>query len=156
MGWEIVLVMMALYVSRLLILASAAAFSSSAASPAAEEKAIRQVLANQQDAWNRGDIEKFMEGYENSASITFLGAALTRGYRPVLDSYIKRYPAPDAMGKLTFSELEVNPIGDGHAWMLGRFHLERTAAGGGGKSGRFTLILKKTKTGWKVVHDHTS
>jgi ketosteroid isomerase-like protein len=148
--------MMPSSVSRLLILASAAAFSSSAAGPAAEEKAIRQVLASQQDAWNRGDIKQFMDGYENSASITFLGAALTRGYRPVLDNYIERYPTPDAMGKLTFSELEVNLIGQGHAWMLGRFQLERNAAGGGGKSGRFTLILKKTKSGWKVVHDHTS
>ena len=59
---------------------------------ATEDQAIRQVLERQQAAWNRGDIRAFMEGYENSPDTTFVGAAVTRGYRPVLDDYIKRAP----------------------------------------------------------------
>ena len=122
----------------------------------ANEAAIRKVLANQQDSWNRGDIPGFMEGYLNSPATTFVGATVTRGYQPVLDNYIKRYPTRDAMGQLTFSDLEVHTMGSGHAWVMGRFHLQRNAAGGGDKEGRFTLVLEKTKAGWKVVLDHTS
>ncbi len=133
-----------------------AAFCVLAAEPAAEDKAIRQVLSRQVDAWNRADIPGFMEGYEKSAATTFVGAAVTRGHQPVLDNYVKRYPARDAMGKLLFSEIEVHMLGAGHAWVLGRFDLERNAAGGGNKGGRFTLVLSKTSQGWKIVLDHTS
>ncbi len=120
------------------------------------ETAIRQVLTRQQEAWNRGDIPAFMEGYENSAATTFVGAAVTRGYQPVLAGYVKRYPTRDAMGTLTFSEVEVHMLGPDHAWVLGRYQLVRNAAGGGDKGGRYTLVFRKTKAGWKVVLDHTS
>lgn len=132
------------------------AFCALAAEPVAGEKAIRQVLSRQVDAWNRGDLPAFMDGYEKSAATTFVGAAVTRGYQPVLDGYVKRYPTRDAMGKLVFSEIEVHMLGDGHAWVLGRFDLERNAAGGGNKGGRFTLVLSRTSQGWKIVLDHTS
>ena len=119
-------------------------------------EAIRQVMHRQQDAWNRGDIKAFMEGYENSPGTTFVGSAVTRGYQPVLDGYIKRYPTRDAMGQLAFSELEVHMMGPDHAWVMGRFNLKRNEAGGGDKGGVFTLVFKKTKGGWKIVVDHTS
>ena len=127
-----------------------------AAQPAHEEAAIRQVMTRQQEAWNRGDIPGFMAGYENSPNTTFVGKDVTRGYQPVLERYVKRYPTREAMGELTFSELEIHPMGNGHAWAIGRFTLKRTAAGGGDATGRFTLVFKKTKAGWKVILDHTS
>jgi ketosteroid isomerase-like protein len=40
--------------------------------------------------------------------------------------------------------------------VLGKFFLTRSAAGGGDATGQFTLVLRKTKQGWKIVHDHTS
>jgi ketosteroid isomerase-like protein len=121
-----------------------------------EDAAIREVMAQQQEAWNRGDIPGFMRAYENSPDTTFVGKDVTRGYQPVLDRYLKRYPTREAMGELTFSELEIHLIGSGHAWAMGRFTLKRTAAGGGDATGRFTLVLKKTKSGWKVILDHTN
>ena len=123
---------------------------------ATEDQAIRQVLERQQAARNRGDIRAFMEGYENSPDTTFVGAAVTRGFQPVLDNYIKRYPTRDAMGALTFSELEVHTLGADSAWVMGRYSLKRNPAGGGDQGGRFTLVFKKVKTGWKIVLDHTS
>lgn len=114
------------------------------------------MIERQQAAWNRGDVRAFMEGYENSPDTTFVGAQVTRGYQQVLENYLKRYPTRDAMGKLAFSELEVHMLGAGHAWVMGRFALERNAAGGGPASGRFTLVFKLTKVGWKIVLDHTT
>ena len=61
-----------------------------AQSPSAED-AVRAVLAAQQTAWNAGDVEAFMSGYESSDATTFVGATITRGYRQVLDNYRRRY-----------------------------------------------------------------
>jgi ketosteroid isomerase-like protein len=47
-------------------------------------------------------------------------------------------------------------VADGVIVMIGRFELKRSAAGGGDSSGRFTLVWKRTTSGWKIVHDHSS
>ena len=120
------------------------------------ENDIRALLARQQADWNKGDVRAFMTGYEATASTTFLGEKLTRGYKQVLDRYIERYPTREAMGTLAFSDVEVRMLGADHASVLGRFQLTRVASAGGPAWGRFTLILKKTPVGWRIIHDHTS
>jgi beta-aspartyl-peptidase (threonine type) len=60
------------------------------------------------------------------------------------------------MGVLTFSEIEVRPLAPGVALATGKFALQRSTDAGGDASGRFTLILKRTPQGWKIIHDHTS
>ena len=117
---------------------------------------IRRVLDDQATAWNRGDIPGFMEGYDKSESTTFVGTTVTKGHAQVLANYIKRYPARDNMGTLKFSDLEIRPLGAEYAAVIGRFHLERTAKGGGESSGIFTLIFHRTGKGWKIIMDHTS
>ncbi len=108
-------------------------------------------------AWNRGDLEAFASYYDDSPQTTFIGRDVTRGgTKAILDRYRKGYPTREKMGTLTYSDLETRPLADGLALMTGRFALQRTAAGGGDSSGRFTLIWKKTPAGWKIIHDHTS
>jgi len=124
-----------------------------AASP---EQDIRRVLDDQVAAWNRGDIPAFMEGYDKSESTTFVGSTITKGHAEVLADYRKRYPTPEKMGTLRFSDLEVRPLGPGYASVIGRFHLDRPAQAGGEASGIFTLLFHKTGQGWKVILDHTS
>jgi len=118
---------------------------------------VRAVLDKQVESWNRGDIEAFMTTYLDSPELTFTGRdAVTRGYKPVLERYRKRYATREAMGVLRFSEIEVRMLGKDAALVLGKFNLTRTEAGGGDASGRFTLVLRKTAQGWKIIHDHTS
>jgi uncharacterized protein (TIGR02246 family) len=114
------------------------------------------VLEQQQASWNRGDLDGFMQGYERSESVTFVGSRVTRGYGRILENYRKSYPTPERMGKLTFSELEAKPLGEDYAAIVGRFSLERSQAGGGNASGRFTVLLRKGVDGWKIIHDHTT
>ena len=121
-----------------------------------DESAIRKVLADQVQAWNRGDIEAFMRGYEDSPETTFVSDRVIKGYAPVLERYKTRYPTPEKMGKLRFSDLEVRLLGSEHASVIGRFHLDRTAEAGGPASGIFTLLLRKSASGWKIILDHTS
>jgi uncharacterized protein (TIGR02246 family) len=124
--------------------------------------AIRQVMSAQAEAWNRGDVVTFMQGYKDSPETTFIGSKVRKGYRPILENYKKNYPSKAQMGTLTFSEIDVRllPCADGqatYAAVTGRFHLERTAKGEAAKDdGVFSLVWEKTAEGWKVILDHTS
>jgi uncharacterized protein (TIGR02246 family) len=120
------------------------------------DQAIRRVLNDQAQAWNKGDIDGYMTGYDNSAETTFIGKTVQHGYQNVLRNYHERYPTRDAMGTLTFTELTVKLLGSDYASVTGRFHLKRTAAAGGDSSGIFSLLFQQTRTGWKVILDHTS
>jgi uncharacterized protein (TIGR02246 family) len=117
---------------------------------------IRMVLTQQVEAWNRGDVEAFMHGYNDSPDTTFIGKTVAHGYRPILERYKKAYATRDAMGTLDFSDLEVRMLGTDHAVVHGKYHLARTAAGGGEASGLFSLVFEKTAQGWKIILDHTS
>ena len=116
--------------------------------------AIRAVLEAQTAAWNRGDIEGFMDGYARSPDIVFVsGDSLTHGWQTVLDRYKKGYDTRAKMGTLQFSDLEVNVISKDAAVVTGRWQLTRA---GDTPKGRFTLIFRRLKEGWRIVHDHTS
>jgi ketosteroid isomerase-like protein len=116
--------------------------------------AIRAVLNAQSAAWNRGDIEGYMDGYARSRETVFVsGDNVTRGWQTVLDRYKKTYDSREKMGTLTFSELEFTPLGSRTVTVLGRWHLKRVKDE---PHGRFTLIFKRTKQGWRIIHDHTS
>ena len=116
--------------------------------------AVRAVLDAQVDAWNRGDIEGYMAGYWRSEETVFVsGDNVTRGWQTVLAHYKKNYDSREKIGTLTFSDLEITPLGSNAAIALGRWHLQRAKDE---PHGRFTLILRRTKQGWKIVHDHTS
>jgi ketosteroid isomerase-like protein len=116
--------------------------------------AVRAVLDAQRDAWNRGDVEGYMDGYERSRETVFVsGDNVTRGWQTVLDRYKKNYNSREKMGTLSFSDLEITPVGNDAAIVLGRWHLQRVKDE---PHGRFTLILRRTRQGWKIIHDHTS
>jgi len=116
--------------------------------------AVRAVLDQQVAAWNRGDIEGFMDGYWRSPETVFVsGDTVTHGWQTVLDRYKKGYDTREKMGTLTFSDLEIKVIGKDTAVALGRWQLARAQDT---PHGRFTLIFRRTAQGWRIIHDHTS
>jgi ketosteroid isomerase-like protein len=125
---------------------------------------IQSLLRAQEDAWNRGDIEEFMNGYWQSDQTVFVsGDEVTRGWQKVLDRYKTKYSDRAKMGTLTFSDLEITPLSNDSVVALGRWSLKRAndqpSQGYGVASqphGRFTLIFRKFSDGWKIIHDHTS
>lgn len=127
-----------------------------AAAPPAMESAVRAVLNQQVAAWNQGNVKEFMQGYAASPETTFVGRTVTHGHEQVLQRYLRTYPNREAMGTLTFSDISVRALGPEHALVLGQFHLQRQAAGGGDTQGLFTLVFGKTPAGWRILHDHTS
>jgi uncharacterized protein (TIGR02246 family) len=123
----------------------------------AQADEIRALLKNSEAAWNRGDLPAFASDYEDSPDTTFIGREVTRGgTRAILERYRKSYPNRDAMGKLAFREIEIRTLAPNVVLATGKFELERTSAGGGDTSGRFTLVFRKTAAGWKIIHDHSS
>lgn len=122
-----------------------------------EEKtkaAIKKVLDDQTAAWNRGDIEGFMQGYWNSPEMMFVsGDNMTKGWQPTLERYKKSYDSKAKMGVLSFSELVITLTGKDSAVVFGRFTLVREKDK---PTGLFTLNFRKFKDGWKIILDHTS
>ncbi len=115
---------------------------------------IKAVMNEQTAAWNRGDIEGFMQGYWNSPQLVFVsGANVTKGWQPTLDRYKKNYDSRSKMGVLTFSDLSVEVLSKDSAVVLGSWALQREKDN---PHGKFTLIFRKFRDGWKIVHDHTS
>ena len=139
----------------LLILMSAAAISAQSESQKAKIAAnIRSVMNDQTAAWNRGDIDAFMRGYWQSEKLVFIsGDDVTRGWQPTLDRYKKSYDTKAKMGVLTFSGLEITVLSKDAATVLGSWSLAREKDN---PHGKFTLIFRKFKDGWRIVHDHTS
>ena len=116
--------------------------------------AVRAVLDAQVAAWNRGDLEGYMNGYERSEQTVFVsGDNLTRGWQTVLDRYKKSYDSREKMGTLAFSELEIKPLSEFYIMAMGRWQLTRAQDT---PHGRFTLIFRRTLQGWRIIHDHTS
>lgn len=118
------------------------------------ESDIRAVMNDQVAAWNRGDIDGFMRGYWNSPKLTFVsGTNVTRGWQPTLDRYKKNYDSREKMGTLTFSDLEITVLSKDAAVVLGSWSLAREKDN---PHGKFTLVFRKFKDGWRIVQDHTS
>jgi ketosteroid isomerase-like protein len=123
-------------------------------STANAETEIRAVLETQVEAWNRDDMNAFMQGYWKSDKTEFVGSnGILRGWQAVLDRYRKAYPDGRAMGTLTFSGLEITVLSPTAALVLGKWRLDREADHPGGV---FTLVFRKFPEGWRIINDHTS
>ncbi len=121
--------------------------------PGVTRREITALLEVQSQAWNRGDIETFMEPYWHSPDLTFCsGGKVTRGWQATLERYRNRYPTTERMGRLTFTELEVQNVAPHVAMVLGRWRLERE----GPIAGNFSLVMRREDGRWIILHDHTS
>lgn len=141
-------------------LACACAFvlsiAASTAARADDAADVRAEIAREADAWNRGDLDGYLSGYERAATTTMVGQTLVRGWDAIAARYREKYGDRARMGRLAFSELEVRPLGAAWALAIGHWALARDAAAGGPVGGWFTLTLHKTRDGWRIVVDHTS
>ena len=107
------------------------------------------------EAWNRADLETFMKGYAEGLTYT-AGGRVVRGAEALRQRYQTTYGnSPESMGKLSFEEIEVWPLGNDHALALGRWTVVFTHKKPKAQ-GIFSLVMQKSPEGWKILHDHTS
>jgi beta-aspartyl-peptidase (threonine type) len=124
--------------------------------PKSAASEIRATLDAQVAAWNAGKLEEFMDGYWRSPDLTFFSAGRKlSGWDATIERYRKTYQAEGReMGKLVFFDLDIQPLGPNAAVVRGRWEL--TMSDGKKPGGLYTLIFRRFKQGWKIVHDHTS
>ena len=133
----------------LLIIISFSAFSQTK-----DEIEVRNVLAKQNAAWNRGDKDAFMVGYWENDSLMFIGkSGVTYGYKNTLANYKKNYPDTITMGKLTYTLIKVKQLSPEYFHVTGKYYLTRTI---GDASGHFTLLFRKINGKWVIISDHSS
>jgi ketosteroid isomerase-like protein len=121
-----------------------------------QELNIIKVLLAQENAWNKGDLAGYVNGFKDSPDTLFITRQIFRGYAGLLDEYKRDYPTRAAMGTLSFSDLEVHPLDENFAVVTGRYRLERGKKEGGNAEGLFSLVFENTDNGWKIVVDHTT
>jgi ketosteroid isomerase-like protein len=140
---------------RAALLLALAACAGSRTFTAADRVAIEMVLTTQQAAWNRGDLDAYMDGYARSPELVFTsGGQIRRGWDETARKYRERYGQDrSSMGTLDFEILGVQPLGADGAVVLGRWRLDGTPQAGGGV---FSVVLERRPEGWRIVHDHTS
>ncbi len=122
-----------------------------------DEAGVRSAFERQRAAWNRGDLDGFLSGYERSDEFVFTsGAKIRRGYDELATGFRDRYgDAPDTMGQLSFDLVDIRALGSCRdvAVVLGRWALTEGQADG---SGVFSVVLERRDAEWRIVHDHTS
>ncbi len=119
-----------------------------------DEMEIRAVMSSQEQCWNDGDLECFMQGYWKSDDLVFIGKnGLTYGWENILKNYQNSYPDKDAMGRLAFEIKLLEPISEDHWFMIGKWELETNS---GNPNGHFSLVWRRLGDEWVIVADHSS
>lgn len=125
--------------------------------PASDDAArIVAMLEESTNEWNRGSLEGFLVPYADES--TFVGSTgLVRGKAAIAEKYRSSYfraGAPE--GTLAFRDVEVRALGPDHALAVGRYVVRERASGRETATGLFSLVLRRTPEGWRIVHDHSS
>jgi uncharacterized protein (TIGR02246 family) len=121
-----------------------------------QELDVIKVLVAQEAAWNKGDLPGFASSYKDAPDTLFITRQVSRGYAGLVDEYKHDYPTRAAMGTLAFTDLEVRPLTEDFAVVIGKYHLDRNKKEGGPAEGIFSLVFEKTDKGWKIIIDHTT
>ena len=104
---------------------------------------IRALLAEQVEAWNRGDLAAFVDGYTDDAS--YIGSdGLTRGRTAIAERYARR----SEMGHLELTIVEL-VVGADLAHALVQWMVD-------GAGGHALLGLVRTGAGWRIRFDATA
>lgn len=119
---------------------------------------IRTLLARSADAWNDGDLEGFLRPYLHSEEVSYVGGrGPVHGFDQLRQNYATSYwqgGAPDR--KLGFRDIEVTRLGADYALAVGWYVLSDRGSGRETDRGIFSLVLRRTPDGWRILHDHSS
>ena len=116
-------------------------------------KEITDAMNNSANEWNKGHLNAFMGLYDPSATMMMPKGPV--GMDGIKELYEKSY-FKDGMPKqnLRYTDMQVRMLGADYALLTGGFTLYGNNLPG--RSGRYSLVMKHTKAGWKILHDHSS
>ena len=119
-----------------------------------EINTIKKILSSQQECWNNGDIDGFMQGYWNSEKLVFtsLNHKPAYGWKNTLERYKNSYPTRSSMGELGFEILDLKLISEKNASLKGKWKLIRE---NDQPNGLFWLDIEKFDNNWLITKDST-
>ncbi len=123
-----------------------------------DRSAVVAALDASAAAWSKGDLGSFMQLYHDDSEVIYVSEnTFLRGFDAIREMYESRFgvSAP-RMGHLSLSVLAYQPLGADYALVTGRYGLERSIDSGGNSDGFFTMVLRRTDRGWKIIFDHAS
>lgn len=139
----------------ILFIAGMLLFLSASAQKKNPEVLIRANMAEQQDAWNSGDLDGFMAHYWNDPEVKFVSKkGVAHGWQNILINYKKAYPDKATMGELTFGFEEIRQIDKKNILVIGSWSLNYSDKESLG--GYFSLLWELKKGLWVITVDHTS
>jgi uncharacterized protein (TIGR02246 family) len=120
----------------------------------AEEEAIREVIAEMEAAWNRGDFRAYMQGFKNPDVVFVSRGRFQRDWQGTLDHYVRDYGGnPERRGRLRFFEIRVEMLGPDAAQLISRYRLE---GGERPQDGINTRLMRKVDGRWVIALNHVS
>lgn len=135
-------------------------FAAADASPADDAAtAIGQVMDASVVAWSAGDLNAFMESYEDSPDTLFVGSqGVVRGKAAIAARYATQFGrgGPGQLGSLSFETLDIRTTGEHYALMIGRYHLQPVDRNKPEATGIFSLVFHERDGRWRIMCDHTS
>ena len=119
-----------------------------------EIDAIKEMLTTQQECWNNGNIDGFMEGYWNSEKLIFTSATHVPayGWENTLERYKNSYPTKESKGEFRLEILDVSLTSTTTSNLFGKWELIREKDH---PNGLFYLDLEKFDENWLITKDST-
>jgi hypothetical protein len=117
---------------------------------------INNLMQQQENSWNNGNIDDFMNIYWKNDSLVFIGkSGINYGWDKTITNYKNSYKTKEHMGTLKFKNIICNPINDSSHIVTGKWSLKRNDSIGN-INGFYSLLWTKKPDGWKITYDHTS
>lgn len=121
-----------------------------------ETKTISTLMQEQENCWNKGDLDCFMQHYWKSDSLTFIGSSgVNYGWQTTLNNYKKSYKNKSEMGILSFHNIAIKQLANNYIHVIGKWYLKRSAPLED-IQGNYTLVWKKINNDWLIISDHSS
>ena len=118
------------------------------------EKEIYDQMMKMLDAWNRHDLDAYLDGFLHSDDILLVVEGETiRGWDLLSKAFHSGYPNPAEMGTVTFDRMQVQMLGPDLGFVLVWYTIAFPKKK---QFGTDTIIVKKVAEGWREMISHTS
>lgn len=116
-------------------------------------KAIIALMRTEEEVWNRGDIEAYVNLYAPADSTRMIYSnGVVHGKDSILAFYKKYWPK-EKMGKLTLQHDSIEKLSNKFFYVSGYFTVDYPS--GKPAKGRFSGLIKKIKGKWYLYTDHS-
>jgi uncharacterized protein (TIGR02246 family) len=118
------------------------------------EKEVYDQIVKMVDAWNRHDLDAYLDGFVHSDDVVVVVEGETvRGWDLLSRAYHGGYPDPKEMGAVTLDRVQVQMLAPDLGFVLASYTITFPKKK---QFGTDTVIMKKVPEGWRELVSNTS